>query len=292
MKFKLYIILVISIFSITSCSEVIELELDDPTPVLVVDGNISNLDTIQYVQLSNLENYFTTNGINFLVHKKSVVKLIENGTNVATYIFNDSTLRFETRYEGIIGNEYQIDILLEDGTRYISANELMEEVVPIDTIWSEFDEDQGDNSQRDPVTVLINTKEPVGLGDNYQWKTYVNGEYNNSSGDLFFTEDRFVDGQDILDFDVYGMDMDEYDTFKENSPNGTVYVTIEQSRISYRFYEYLFLVSQQLNDAAGPFASPPAQIRGNVYKQGENEVLALGYFHTSAISSKTTAIIE
>jgi hypothetical protein len=293
MKTTLYISLfVISIFA-TSCTDVIDLELDDPTPVLVVDGYITNQDTTQFVKLSSIENYFSNQAPNYAVFKTSVVKLLENGNEVATYSFNDVFLQFETNYKGIPGKEYQIDITLTDGTRYISASEMMDTPVLIDSLWSEFNPNPGGpGPQSGEITIKLNTHEPAGIGDNYQWKTYLNDEYQNDRHDLFFQEDRFVDGQEVRDLDVFGFSEDYYQIYKENSPNGKVFAKVEQIKISYRYFKYLLLVYQQLNQVGGPFAAPPAEIQGNVYKQGEDDVLALGYFYTAAIDAKTVEVVE
>jgi hypothetical protein len=293
MKFKLYIILFFALATITSCNEVIDLKLDDPEPVLVVDGYLSNLNKVQKVRLSSLENYFANQAPNYAAYKSAKVILLENGSDVGTYTFDDTYKRFELQYQGIVGKEYQIDITLPDGSRYVSASELMDAPVPIDTIWYEVNENPGGpGPQGGDINVKINTQEPLGLGDNYQWKSYVNNQYQFESDDLFFADDRFVDGQDVTDLDVFGMSIDQYDDYKNEDPNSQVFVKIEQLKVTNRYLKYLTLIQQQLSGVGSPFASPPAEIRGNVYKQGENEVLALGYFYTASIDTKQVEIIN
>tara|TARA_R110002050_G_scaffold33007_2_gene84426 strand:- start:1714 stop:2598 length:885 start_codon:yes stop_codon:yes gene_type:complete len=292
MKTSIYIFLSFIGIAFTSCTDVIQLDLADPQPVLVVDGYISNLDTTQFVKLSNIENYFANQEPNYAIHKSATVALLENGTTAATYVFNDSTAQFETKFAGTEGKEYQIDIRLEDGTHYISASEIMEPFVPIDSLWSEINKNPGGpGPQAGEITIKLNTKEPKGLGDNYQWKTYLNNDYQNGRGDLFFQEDRFVDGQEVKELDVFGFSEKYFQEYADVSPNGKVYARVEQIRISYRYFKYLLLVYQQLNQVGGPFAAPPAEIQGNVYKQGENEVLALGYFYTAGIDTKTIEVL-
>jgi hypothetical protein len=293
MKFNIYAFFFIAAISLTSCNEVIDLTLDDPEPVLVVDGFISNIDTIQYVKLSSLENYFSNEVPNYSIYKTAKVYLLENGVKVDTFNFEPTTEQFETRYQGLVAKEYQVDITLPDGTRYISAAEIMEPTVPIDSIWAEVNSDPGGPGPAgEDVIVFINTVEPAGIGDNYQWKSYVNEEYLSGAEDLFFIDDRFVDGQPVNDFEVFGMSGTTYNEYLENSTNGKVIVRIEQIRISYRYLKYLQIVAQQLVQVGGPFAAPPAEIRGNVYKQGETEVLALGYFYTAGIATEAVDIVK
>lgn len=293
MKQRIYIILIAVSFLASSCTDVIQLELDDPQPVLVVDGYLSNNDTTQILRLSSLHNYFTASAPNYDELKDSKVTLIEDGTKVATYTYDEANYRFETKFQGIEGKEYQISILLSNGKSYLSAAELMEPAVPIDSLWAEINSSPGGPGPKSgEIVIKLNTQEPAGLGDNYQWKTYINDQYQSDRHDLFFQDDRLVDGQYVDGVDVYGMSEEHYQKYKDNSPDGRVFVSVEQSRISYRYYQYLFLVYQQLNQVGGPFAAPPAEIRGNVYQNGEDEVLALGYFYTAAIDKKTMEIIE
>ena len=291
MKFSIYSSVIILSVLFTSCTEIIDLTLDDPAPVLVVDGYLTNQDTTQWVRLSSIENYFADDVPDFSVFKDSKVYLIENGTVADTYSYNSDKGRFEIQFQGTPLNNYQVDITLPDGERYISSEELMETPVLIDSIWFDIQPNEFDENTN-YVTVYINTKEPAGLGDNYQWKSFVNDEYQFEAFDLFFSDDRFVDGQDIEELDIFSMNEVDFDDYFTNASDGRAFVKIEQTKISYRYFEYLSLVAQQLTQIGSPFAAPPAEIRGNVYKQGENEVLALGYFYTSSIDAKTVEVIK
>ena len=283
--------LVSMIFS--SCTDKIDLTLPDPESVLVVDGFISDLDTTQWVKLSSLENYFADSTPDFTVYKNAIVKLVENGNEVGQYTFVDSTHQFELNYQGTNGYGYQIDIRLPNGEHYISAEEYMETVPKIDTMWSVSNIDNPDASAfSSDYSIFINTQGSPGFGDFYQWKIYVNGEYQNEPQDLNFTNDQFVEGQYVENFEIFGLSQEDYEEYKAESPDGKVHVKVEQTKISSRYYDFLFLVFQQTLFVGGPFASPPAEIRGNVYLQGENEVLALGYFYASSVDPKTVEVTE
>lgn len=292
MKNFKYIFFFVLGFSFTSCTETITLELEDPEPVLVVDGHITNYDTAQYVKLSSLDNYFAEQPPNYSIYKNATVALIEDSVNVGNFAFNSNNQRFEIQYQGKIGSFYQIDIVLPDGSAYLSAAEKMEEPIPIDTIWYEVAEADGINNEESDIIVFMNTQEPSGTGDNYQWKSYVNNIYNFLAQDLFFADDRIVDGQYVEEFEVYVFSKEEYDEAKNSSPTSQVVVKIEQTKISSRYLKYISLVSQQILQVGSPFAAPPAEIRGNVYKKGENEVLALGYFYSSSVSTAQIEIVE
>ena len=290
MKFQYFIIFFVSAI-LTSCTDVIQLELEDPEPVFVVDGYLTDQDTLQWVRLRILENYFANTPPNYAQFKDATVYLLENSVIADTYSYNPTNERFEINYQGINGNEYQVHITLPDGSGYISAAEVMESVAPIDSIWVTYlDSGQTDFTKAE-ITVSINFQEPAGLGDNYQWKTYVNDDYNSGPFDIIATSDDFFDGIYIDPLDIYGMTYEEYNKIKASSVNGLVFIKIEQGGTTLRYSKFLALVSQQIAQGGSPFSSPPAEISGNVYKKGEDDVQALGYFYTTSVSSKTIEIL-
>lgn len=279
--------------SISSCTDIIQLDLDDPEPVLVVDGYISDIDTTQWLRLSNLENYFATDIPDFTVYKTATVKLLEDSIEIANYTFVDSTSRFEMQYQGITGKSYQIDIQLPDGKHYISASEQMFTVPNLDSLWYTVNQDPGTpGPQGKDYVFSISTQETKGIGDSYQWKTYINNKYQFEVHDLNFQNDILVDGQYIYDFEVYGLSKKDYDKIKADSPDGRVFLKIEQSKVTSKYYDFLFLVFQQTRQVGGPFAAPPAEIKGNVALIDDKNQTALGYFYTSSISSKEIEVFE
>ena len=293
MKLIKYISIIFIVFSLWSCTDIIELELENPEPVLVVDGYLSDLDTTQWIRLSSLENYFADGTPDLSVHKNAIVKLFEDSIDVATYTYIESTQRFEVKYKGVQGKNYQINILLPDGKRYVSSSEEMYTVPLIDSLWYTINEDPGTpGPQGKDFVFSINTQETPGIGDNYQWKTYINDEYQFEVHDLNFSNDILVDGQYIINFEVYGLNKKEFDEIKDESPTGKVFMKIEQSKVSSQYYSFLFLVFQQTRQVGGPFAAPPAEIKGNVHLQGSDNQMALGYFYTASISSKEIEVVE
>ena len=279
--------------TITSCTDIIQLDLEDPQPVLVVDGYISDMDTTQWVRLSNLENYFADGAPDFTVYKTATVKLLEDSIEIATYTFVDSTFRFEIQYKGITGRSYQVDISLPDGKHYVSLSEEMYSVPQIDSLYYVISANHtGPGELTEEFVFSIDTKEPIGLGDSYQWKTYINNNYQFEAQDLNFSNDQFVDGMPIFDFEIYAMDFEQFDDYQSEAKDGRVFLKIEQSKITSRYYDFLFLVFQQTLQVGGPFAAPPAEIKGNIPLQGDDNQYALGYFYTASIHTKEIEVIK
>ncbi len=120
--------------------------------------------------------------------------------------------------------------------------------------------------------ILVSANEPPGVGDFYQFRIYRNDSLFNGPGDVFFTDDRFVDGQESLF--VYPYPHEVGDT-----------VVVEVRSISNLTYDFLITYFQQLNGRGGPFGSPP----DNLITNWDND--ALGFFGTAAVI-RDTIIIE
>lgn len=293
MKFKIQHILIalIAIIGLGSCTDTIELDLDDAKKILVVEGSMTNIDTTHWVKLSYTTNVFSSDQTNFKEESGALVTLYENGALIDTMEFNMDNERFETEKFGTIGNSYSIRIVTVDGTSYFSEEEELRREVPIDTIWTQFEE--GDGFEDDAYVVYIETHEPEGKGDNYQWKTYVNGEFLSDPEEMILAPDDLVDGNDITDWDIFEMDEEDYDEYAATgSNNDVVNVRIEQASITKPYREFLQLIQEQTVRSGGLFSPPPAEIRGNVRKNVNGLERAQGYFFTATLSSKSIDVIR
>lgn len=128
--------------------------------------------------------------------------------------------------------------------------------------------------------IYIETKEIPGLGNYYQWKVYINGEYQDEPFDMIFAEDQFVDGNDIEEFDIYALS--EEDILFYTSISDSISVRIEQTGISQNHYNFLSDVFSQTAISGGPFSPPPAEVRSNITNTSGGE-RALGIFTVVSI---------
>ena len=285
-KISLYLLSLILFYS---CEKKIEIELQDPDPVLVVEGQVTDQDTIQWVRLSYIQNYNSTSLPDFTIEKNAVVKLFENDNEVGGLSFNDSTKRFEIEFKGTIDNSYYIEVVTEDGTKYLSEPEVINFVGPIDSLWSVKEDDTFGDGQS--YNIKMNTHETPGLGDNYQWKIYVNGEYQDAPENITTADDQFVDGQPILDVDIFTISQEDFNKYQTESPDGKVFVRVDQIAITRIYFDFLNVVFTQTVFVGGPFDPPPSEIRGNVYKSTDINDRALGYFQAISVESLATEVL-
>ncbi|HKK37823.1 MAG TPA: DUF4249 domain-containing protein [Cryomorphaceae bacterium] len=265
---------------LSSCQDVVELDLPEGDEFLVVEGWITNEDRPHDVILTTTAAYFddadpapATDAVVFIRDDEGMEALLTE-TSPGVYTYPDS---------GTVGRSYQLEIVLENGKRYLSTFEELFEPVPILAIdWQlsedEPDVDNGENLD-DIYDVLIFTIEPAGIGDNYRWRSTLNGVEAREPFDIFVTDDQFVDGNPIPDFNVTDELYSQFDT-----------VTIIQERISRDAREFLQLLQTQTAFVGGPFDPPPSPIRGNISNVNDPDDLALGFFGAAGRDRATVVV--
>ena len=273
---KRFAYLVLLFIGLTGCTDVIDLDLSDTEILLVVEGEINDVDSVQWVQLSYTTDYFNNVPPDYTVESNAIIKLYENDALIDSMTYNPNTARFESYFQGTRGNTYSIEIVTEDGETYTSTKEILTEVTPIDTIWVAEETNFGETEQ----VVYIETAEIPGIGNYYQWKVYINGEYQDEPFDMIFAEDQFVDGNYIEEFDIYALS--EEDILFYTSFSDSIHVRIEQTGISQNHYNFLADVFAQTAIAGGPFSPPPAEVRSNITNTSGGE-RALGIFTVVSI---------
>ena len=268
------------ILTLASCQDKIDLDLPEGEKFLVVEGWITNEDRDHTVKLSYTQQYFDSSTPQPAAGAYVVVRT-DDGTEVeleetvpGTYLFPGP---------GEVGKSYQLEILIGEETRYLSEWELLREPVLIDSIYWRLSEDEPDpdNDQNpdDIYDVIISTAEPAGSGDNYQWRSFLNGVEQRDPFDIFVTNDDFVDGNPIPEFNV---------TEELYSLNDTV--RIVQERISRAAYDFYTELQTQTAFVGGPFDTPPAPIQGNVKNVGDENRYALGFFGAAGVDDATTIV--
>lgn len=265
---------------LSSCQDVVDLDLPEGDEFLVVEGWITNENRTHDVILTTTAAYFddadpspATDAMVFIRDDEGMETLLAE-TSPGVYTYPDS---------GIVGKSYQLEIVLENGKRYLSSFEEIFEPVPIlDIKWQlsedEPDLDDGENID-DIYDVLIFTIEPAGLGDNYRWRSILNGKEAREPFDIFVTDDQFVDGNPIPDFNVTDKLYSQFDT-----------VVIIQERISRDAREFLQLLQTQTAFVGGPFDPPPSPIRGNIQNVNDPDDIALGFFGASGRDRATIVV--
>lgn len=250
----------------TSCEDIIDLELNNAEPKLVVEASINWIKGTsgneQLIKLSLTAPYFdsiippATGALVSITDEANIIyNFVEEGT---TGIYRNQG--FVPR----LNNTYSLSITYNDEVFF--AKETLKSVVPIDYVGQTI---TGGFSGEDTELKAYYT-DPVDERNFYFF------EFSNtisSVPSLAVYEDQFNNGNQIFGF-YSDEDLEVGDK-----------VTIRNHGISERFYNYMFILLQQnSNDGGGPFETKPTTVKGNCVNQTNPENYPLGYFRLSEVS--------
>jgi len=272
------ILLIFSLVLLFSCEDVIELDLPDPEPQLVVDGWLTNQQGPKQVRVFMTTNYFDQS--DYPPVTDAVVVLHDTKGPVDTLAESeDRPGVYTTMHVGEEGATYHITIEMPAGERYASQPQLLREVPSIDSIYYEFVDDNP--FQDEGYYVLLNTFEPAGQGDYYRWRQFINDTLQNKPIDIIIASDEFVDGNRITNLEVTVQPLQVGDTCR-----------IEQLSISREAFDFLFLVRDQTAFVGSIFDSPPVPIKGNLFNEINPDKKPLGFFGVSAVAEAEIVVEE
>ena len=276
MKNIIFLLSLLTLF-ITSCQDVVNLDLPDGDTLLVIDGWITNLEGEKQVKLSATANYFNSNQTPKI---SGATVILYNETGVVDTLQEKEAGIYVTDHVGKVGSSYHIYIRTAQGEEFESQPELLKPISSIDSIYYEFKEETA--FQDEGYYVKIDTWEPAGAGDHYRWKQYVNNEYQNTPFDIIIASDQFVDGNPIIGIEVNFEPLEVGDTFR-----------VEQLSISKSAYDFFLKLQQQTAFVGSLFDTPPAALRGNIIRLDKSAGPdALGYFGASAVATAEITIEE
>lgn len=256
-----------------SCEDVIDVKLKTAAPQLVVSASIEwqkgTLGNEQFIKLSTTTDYFAktipvvSNATVFVTNSNNkVFNFTEKIPNTGEY--------FCTTFEPQLNENYTLTIIYKGQT--YTAKETLKSV--------------------NPITKVEQSKEGGFTGDNVQIKAFFNDQATEANFYMIkyyasiskipsfdISDDRFTQGNEI-----FGLYFNE-DLKKDDTVNLILY------GISQRYFEYLRkLTAIAGSSSGGPFATPPAPVRGNIINTTNAKEFALGYFNASETDSKKVVI--
>lgn len=256
-KFKTFFLLLLLVI-ISGCEEVVNVDLDETEPRLVVDAAIlipkSFLPVSQTIKLTTTTSFYDdevppASGANVSIRDDNgEIHLFEE---TEAGIYSNSTLIPQT------GKTYRLEILYE-GETYRAEESFV--TVPELQFIEQKDEAgfAGEN-----IELRAYYQDPQGM-DNFYLFRFLYSElyiqiYNDefTDGNLtfaYFTDEDLTSGDEVL-FEIQG--------------------------ISRRFYEYMFILRSQAGSGGGPFQTQPTTVRGNIVNTDNPDNFAFGYFRLS-----------
>ena len=260
--YKILVFLALTIFT-TSCEEVIDVKLDTTSPQLVVNASIEwqkgTLGNKQKIKLTTTTGYFNTTiptvsgATVFITNSNDVIYNFIEKPNTGEYVC--------TNFVPVWDEAYTLTINL-NGQTY-TATETLKSVSSITNI----SQNNKGGFTGDQIEIKSFFNDPANA-DNYYMFKFKSNVSAIPSYDIF--DDGFTQGNE--NFGLYNNE----DLKSGDNLDLTLY------GISKRYFEYMRkLTAVAGSSSGGPFATPPATVRGNIVNQTNAKNFALGYFTLS-----------
>ncbi|MES2733033.1 MAG: DUF4249 domain-containing protein [Bacteroidota bacterium] len=266
---------VITVIALVGCEDVIDFELAEGKPQLVVDGYVTD-QTGSYAILLSLSAPYLS--------KTQVPKVTGAMVTIADNEGNEEILKelepgkyVTSTLHGKIGNHYVLTIKTE-GETYRAETDI-KRVPEIDSLRQIFKQ-KTDFTDEGYYVLYYGQEIPV-RGDFYRFKVYKNRVLANKPSELVVRSDKFIEGSYIDGPEMNDEPFEVGDT-----------VRVETSSLTEDNYNFLHEVFIQINNG-GMFAKSPANVRTNIINLNPNsDKKALGHFGGTAIRFKEIVIKE
>lgn len=285
------VLLSLGLFFLTSCEDVIQVELDQGAKLYVIDAFLSDLREDPVVVITESANYFSNTAAPIVSNAQVVLKDL---TDNKVYNFNyTSNGRYSFPLAAAdtiakVGHQYELNVSI-DGEVYTSLC-TQKRTAAIDSIKVFYDEG---NSGFGPGTPFyyceLAAKDKVDQVPDYYWiKTFRNDTLFGEPGDL----NTSIDGTN-----------GEVKSGNDDSLAFTppiIYLGFEQYKFGDRCKVEIHSISRETNNFliqavaqiqnGGLFATTPENVRTNIVTPSTAKIKAIGWFNMATVTSKTQII--
>ena len=266
-----YFYLLIAVLSLASCREVVEIELPNEEPRLIVEAELNDTPGPHSVRLNLTADYFSDGPLPPVTD--ALVIMSDDTGQRDTLVQPEDGLYLTQNLEGVIGQTYTLNIQW-NGNTYESSGTLLEEAI-IDSLSYQY-------FPANPIFdegyyIFFFGRVPPGRTNYFRFKVYENDSLYNDRSDLLIQDDEFL--PDTLSNIRFSYPFTLGDTVK-----------IEMHTLNREMYQYyLELVTLLYNDG-GLFSPPPQNPVSNIRNLSEPDRPPLGYFQVASITSGTIII--
>jgi len=258
---------------ILSCTERIELPLDESSVKLVVEGTITTNTSVHTIYLTETTNYYynqkppaVTGAEISITDGETITRLSETSPGV---------YQTSPGFKGVVGMTYTLNIRLLKpigGFSEFSASSVMKPVISLDSVATKFYEEFGEQGLwevacwfQDQVTT-----------DFYHFNLYRNNMLITHKLEKWLvTDDKFFNGEYVKGGVVTYLDQN---SDNEKLTKGDL-LFVEMGAISREYYNYIQDAQAELRGSNPLFSGPGANVRGNISNG------AIGFFAAYPLSS-------
>jgi hypothetical protein len=259
---KTYFFLAICIICFSSCEDVIQVDLTEAQERIVIEASILKLKgddgNNQQIRITKTRGFFEED---ITTVEDAQVSITNEDGEVFNFVHDSLGIYRTSEFNSQLLQKYKLRVEVED--EVYTAEETFIPVVEIDSVSQRND---GGFSGEEVELKAYYTDTP-GV-ENYYLFTFFVDFIDFPEVDIF--EDEFFDGNTI--FALY---------IEEDLMTGDE-VFIQNFGMSKQFYNYMFLLLNQVGTGGGgPFSTPPSIVRGNIINETNPENYPYGYFNLS-----------
>ena len=301
--------LLLSVGTLISCVDEVQLPIRNPNRILVVEGTITNEPPPYSVKLTysgtfrsagilSEESYADQATVTLGDDQGRTVSLLPRGEGVYQTV--------DSSFVGTVGRTYTLRVTLSDGKRYASRPEQMRSVAPIDSLSFAFtDINVNANPERfNGYEVYAHFRDPAETDNYYRWLAYGYSQVRSTGGScslgspntcydycwqanytnaVRILSDALVNGNRISRQPVF---------FSPIYTRGPHLVEVSQLSMTREAYQFWKLYQEQQTRVGSILDPLPAPIVGNITNADNPNESALGYFAASAVARRRFAVYD
>lgn len=266
------------ILILASCTERIDIELDETYTRLVVYGNLTTDTAAHYVELSTTTSYYY-NEAPPAVTGANVEISDDAGATVVLSEIAPGKYATPEDYFAVAGREYSLRIELREeinGHKIYTASSKVMPIFPIDSIGLIFQSEWGDNGFYE---VTCYYQDPP-TREFYMFNIFKNDVMlTDTLSNRFITNDDFYNGNYTNGIGVGYLDQsNERETLL---PGDTV--TFQGCSITEDYFNFIWTLQQETGFSTPLFSGPPANVKGNISNGAAGFFAAYGVAYSSTV---------
>jgi len=171
-----------------ACKKVIQVDLNNATPRIVIEGEVTNHSGPYQVRISKTVDFSASN--TYPPVTGATVTITDSSTGHGATLTEGSPGTYTTNaFTGVPRHIYNLRVIAE-GKEY-NASSTMPLPIPLDSVTFSRNTDF---SNKQDINATVNFQDPPPLGNYYQFTEYLNGRL---IPNIFVFEDRLSDGRYI-----------------------------------------------------------------------------------------------
>ncbi|SKA16477.1 DUF4249 domain-containing protein [Sediminibacterium ginsengisoli] len=262
-----FLIPALALMLFSSCEKVIQVDLQNVAePRYVIEGIITDKAGANQVLVSQTKNFSDNNS--FQGVSGALVTVTDNNGIVTVFAENAKGIYTAPALTGVAGRTYNLKVVVA-GKTFTSVSTVQPRI-RFDSLFL------SEGIIQDRLLPTVRYKDPVGLGNSYQFVLFINGVQQK---EFFVRDDTYTDGN-VAEAKL------RYEKNSDKAPDNDLkkgdLVRVDMLCIDQPVYKYFFSLNNSSlgdNNSASP-ANPVSNIQGG----------ALGYFSAHTVQTKTITV--